>query len=42
MKNERKTVIYPQPPLKTTKKRPVWGVFDMAWHGGFAKNRVGL
>jgi hypothetical protein len=30
------------PPLKTTKKRPVWGVFDMAWHGGFAKNRVGL
>lgn len=28
--------------FKTTKKRPVWGVFDMEWRGGFAKNRVGL
>ena len=29
MKNERKTVIYPQKPLKTTEKRPKWGVFNV-------------
>jgi hypothetical protein len=35
-------VISPQKPLKTTKKRPAWGVLDMEWRGGFAKNRVVL